>query len=183
MNEPFGAFTHNRVSYCDYPFNLRDNTLNHNIIFQKIEDADLNEVLAIERQCYPNPWPKKTMQDCLGAGYQCLKGLSEQCPTILCYSFMMIGHEEAHLLKITVDPDHQKQGLAQAMLQRLILIARINHARKIWLEVRASNETAIRFYHQAGFQTMGTRRNYYRYKDQNGKKLKEDAIIMCYHLI
>ena len=165
------------------PFNLRDNTLNHNIIFQKIEATDLTEVHNIEQQCYPNPWPQKTMQDCLDAGYQCLKGLTEQCPSILCYAFMMLGHEEAHLLKITVHPEHQKQGLAQAMLQRLILIARINHARKIWLEVRAGNDSAIHFYQRAGFKTMGTRRNYYRYRDKEGKKVKENALVMCYHLI
>lgn len=137
----------------------------------------------MEKQCYPNPWPIKTMQDCLNADYQCLKGLSELSPDILCYAFMMVGHEETHLLKITVHPDHRKKGLAKAMLQRLILIARINHARRIWLEVRASNDDAIRFYQKAGFEVKGKRRNYYRYQDQHGKKVKEDALIMCYQLI
>ena len=157
--------------------------MNHNIIFQKIEPEDLPEVLAMEQQCYPNPWPEKIMKDCLKAGYQCLKGLTEQDPRILCYSFMVIGHEEAHLLKITVHPECQKQGLAQAMLQRLILIARINHARRIWLEVRDSNEAAIRFYRRAGFKTKGKRRNYYRYQNQQGQKIKEDAIVMCYQMV
>ncbi|MCX7544207.1 ribosomal protein S18-alanine N-acetyltransferase [Marinicella gelatinilytica] len=157
--------------------------MNHNIIFQKIETDDLPEVSAIEQQCYPNPWPQKTMQDCLDADYQCLKGLSEQSPDILCYAFMAIGHEEAHLLKITVHPEHQKKGLAQAMLQRLTLICRINHARRIWLEVRAGNEPAIRFYQKAGFETKGLRRNYYRYQDQQGKKVKEDALVMCFSLL
>lgn len=123
------------------------------------------------------------MQDCVDAGYQCLKGLTEQSPTILCYAFMMIGHEEAHLLKITVHPDHQKQGLAQTMLQRLILIARINHARRIWLEVRAGNEAAIRFYRRAGFELKGKRKNYYRYQDPHGKKIKEDALVMCFSMV
>jgi len=179
----FGAFTHNRVSYCICSFNLRDNTLNHNIIFQKIEPEDLADVVAIEQQCYPNPWPLKTMQDCLDAEYQCLKGLTELSPEIRCYAFMVIGHEESHLLKITVHPEHRKKGLAQAMLHRLTLIARINHARRIWLEVRASNETAIRFYRRAGFKSKGKRKNYYRYIDQQGQKIKEDALIMCRNLI
>ena len=157
--------------------------MNHNIIFQKIETDDLNEVLAIEQQCYPNPWPLKTMKDCLDAGYHCLKGLTEQRPDILCYAFMMMGHEEAHLLKITVHPKHQKKGLAQAMFHRLKLIARINHARRIWLEVNMNNTTAIRFYQHAGFQQKGKRRNYYRYLDSSGNKVKEDALIMCYTLV
>ncbi|KAA3640546.1 MAG: ribosomal-protein-alanine N-acetyltransferase [Proteobacteria bacterium] len=157
--------------------------MNHNIIFQKIETVDLADVAAIEQQCYPNPWPIKTMQDCLDADYQCLKGLTELSPEIRCYAFMMIGHEEAHLLKITVHPAHRKKGLAQAMLHRLTLIARINHARKIWLEVRTSNDEAIRFYRRAGFEIKGKRRNYYRYKDHNGKQIKEDALVMCYSLI
>lgn len=165
------------------PFNLRDNILNHNIIFKKIEAVDLPEVVRLEQQCYPNPWPIKTMQDCLDANYQCLKGLTEQCSNILCYAFMMIGHEEAHLLKITVNPEYQHQGLAQAMLQRLKLICRINHARKIWLEVNIDNQAAIRFYRKAGFCKKGTRKNYYQYHDQQGNKIKQDALVMSYSMI
>jgi ribosomal protein S18 acetylase RimI-like enzyme len=65
----------------------------------------------------------------------------------------------------------------------LILIARINHARRIWLEVRAGNTAAIRFYRRAGFKTKGKRRHYYRYLDSQGQKVKEDALIMCYSLV
>lgn len=137
----------------------------------------------MEKRCYPNPWPLKIMADCLKADYQCIKGLSELSPDILCYAFMMIGYEEAHLLKITVHPDYQKKGLGQALLQRLILISRINHVRKIWLEVMVSNESAIRFYLQAGFESSGIRKNYYTYTDKDGKTIKEDALVMCYSLI
>ncbi len=165
------------------PFNLRNSTLNHNIIFQKINFHDLATVHDIEEQCYPNPWPLKIMADCIKADYQCIKGLSELSPDILCYAFMMIGHEEAHLLKITVHPDYQKKGLGQAMLQRLILISRINHARKIWLEVMVSNESAIRFYRQAGFENQTIRKNYYTYQDEQGETINEDALVMCYCLL
>ena len=52
--------------------------------------------MLIEQQIYPNPWPEKIMVDCLNAGYQCIKGTTEDDPNeVVCYAFLMIGFEES----------------------------------------------------------------------------------------
>lgn len=142
--------------------------------FNKIAAQDIKAIQVIEQQAYPNPWSDRIMLDCIKAGYQCIKMSDESDPDVIkAYAFMMIGVDESHLLNITVNPELQRQGLAKQMMHRLFLISRINHAKQMILEVRASNEPAINLYQKLGFKTIGTRKNYYQY---NG--IKEHAIVM-----
>ena len=63
-----------------------------------------------------------------------------------------------------------RQGLASAMLAELY--ARVNdEGARFTLEVRRSNDVAIRLYEREGFRAAGTRRRYYQ---DNG----EDALVM-----
>jgi len=120
------------------------------------------------------------MQDCVTAGYQCIKGsIENKADEVACYAFMMIGFEESNLLNISVNPTYQRQSLASQMLHRLMLISRINHAKQMWLEVRESNVAAIRLYEKHDFVPIGKRRNYYKYTNQAGQKIKEHAIVMA----
>jgi ribosomal-protein-alanine N-acetyltransferase len=154
--------------------------LKNKIIFSKISEQDWSDIMAIEQQIYPNPWPLKTMQDCLQAGYQCIKGCFNSKPDeVVCYAFMMIGFEESNLLNISVNPKFQRQSIASQLLHRLLLVSRINHAKQMWLEVRESNIPAIRLYEKHGFEPIGLRKNYYKYTDKNGNKIKEHAILMA----
>lgn len=166
--------------YCTFnTSNNHDNILKNKIIFSKILDDDWPQIMAIERQVYPNPWPLKTMQDCQQAGYQCIKGCFESnSDEIICYAFLMIGFQESNLLNISVNPKFQRQSIASQLLHRLLLISRINHAKHMWLEVRESNEAAIQLYKKHGFKWIGLRKNYYQYLDSTGKKIKEHAILM-----
>lgn len=154
------------------------------IIFSKICPDDVSLLQIIEKQAYPNPWSEKIMHDCIQAGYQCIKMTPENEPEIiLAYAFMMMGHEESHLMNITTAPEFLRQGLAQKMLHRLMLISRINHAKQMILEVRSGNPAAIALYHKHGFKTIGTRKNYYQYQGPNGERVKEDAIVMSCEVI
>ncbi len=120
------------------------------------------------------------MQDCVAAGYQCIKGtLATNPDEIVCYAFMMVGFEETNLLNISVNPQYQRQSLASQMLHRLMLVSRINQAKQMWLEVRESNLAAIRLYEKHGFNSIGKRRNYYIYTTVEGRKVKEHAIVMA----
>lgn len=158
--------------------NKDDKTLKNKIIFSKINDNDWSEIQVIENQIYPNPWSKKTMQSCLDAGYQCLKGQFEGHDDIVCYGFLMIGFRETNLLNLSVNPAYQRQGIASSLLQRFLLISRINQAKHLWLEVRESNHAAIKLYQKFGFEKNGLRTNYYKYTNAAGEQIKEHAILM-----
>ncbi len=149
------------------------------VTFDKIVAQDIKVIQFIEQKAYPNPWSDRIMLDCINAGYQCIKMSSAEAPDVIkAYAFLMIGVDESHLLNVTVDPQFQRQGLAQKMMHRLFLISRINRAKQMILEVREGNLAAVNLYQKLGFKTIGTRRNYYQY---NG--VKEDALVMSCQVV
>ncbi len=146
-----------------------------NIVYKKMTAQDLQAVHDIEVRCYPNPWSTSVMADCIRSHYECIKATVDG--EIIAYAFLMIGHEEAHLLNIAVDPSWQRQGVAFRFLNHLVLVSRYWHARSLLLEARESNEPAIQLYRKFGFYPIGVRKNYYRHSG-----IKENALVMKYRI-
>lgn len=72
------------------------------------------------------------------------------------------GGPEWELENLAVLPVWRRRGVGAALLATLLEEARARHAERILLEVRASNQSAIRLYAQAGFQLLARRRGYYQ---------------------
>ena len=72
-----------------------------------------------------------------------------------------IAAGEAHLLNLCVRPESQRQGIGKKLLVHLFTLARHHDAEIMFLEVRESNATARRLYDKAGFNELGTRKDYY----------------------
>lgn len=79
--------------------------------------------------------------------------------------------DEAEILSIAVQANHQKSGVGQILFDEFKINCLNKGVRTIWLEVRSLNLRAQKFYHKNGFQKVGTRKNYY----QNPL---EDALLM-----
>ncbi len=137
-----------------------------------MQEADLDEVLEIERASYPYPWTRTIFMDCLHAGYSCWvcgrRGIIEG------YGVLSVAAGESHLLNICMRKESRKQGVGSKVLTHLTEIARRHGAEIIFLEVRVSNKVARRLYEIAGFNELGTRRDYY--PTDNGR---EDALIFA----
>lgn len=69
--------------------------------------------------------------------------------------------DECGINDIAVTKNARRSGIGAALLQALEEYALTHEGSVIQLEVRASNETAIRFYKQHGFIQNGLRRQYY----------------------
>lgn len=69
--------------------------------------------------------------------------------------------DEAHITLLGIDPRYQRRGLGQWLLIHLLEDACDRGMARATLEVRASNQGAIRLYQSFGFETLGTRKRYY----------------------
>src|SRR5213596_2485169 len=76
-----------------------------------------------------------------------------------------------HVMNIAVAPQFRRRGIATALLQKLFEQTEDGSRRGYTLEVRVSNEGAIKLYERLGFTARGTRRGYYTDN-------REDALIM-----
>jgi len=83
---------------------------------------------------------------------------------IFAFGFLVAqcGGAEWELENIAVLPVLRRRGVGAALLSTLLEEARRRQAERILLEVRASNQAAIRLYGQAGFQLLARRRGYYQ---------------------
>lgn len=135
-------------------------------------DEDVGAVMAIEERVYPHGWSEGIFHDCLRVHYSCW--VLEQGEQLLGYGIMSVAVGEAHILNVAVSPDCQGQGRGRAMLMHLLQTGRRHGAETAFLEVRPTNQIAIRLYETAGFHQVGMRRNYYP-----AEKGREDAVIMA----
>jgi len=127
--------------------------------FRPMAEDDLTAVMAIERRAYNYPWTENIFRDCLRVGYCCW--VLERSGAIEAYAIMNVAAGESHILNLCVDPLRQGRGLGQSMLQQMVRVARMHRADTMFLEVRPSNEPAVRLYEGAGFMEVGMRRGYY----------------------
>jgi ribosomal-protein-alanine N-acetyltransferase len=156
-------------------------TLESTATLRPLTYADLPQVIGIERRSFPTPWSlsmfvlelSRPSGVCLGAveegDYTDGAGLRRANPRLLGYLICSRYGEAWHLMNIAVDPSARRRGLATALLEELFLRAGRDEA--YTLEVRTSNEAAIRLYERFGFRSAGLRPRYYQ-------DTGEDALIM-----
>ena len=137
-----------------------------------MQPADLKSVAAVERSAYAYPWSLGIFRDCLLAGYYCL--VLDVGNTVTGYGIMSIAAAEAHLLNLCVHPNAQHAGYGRRLLTALLLKAGDADVDKVFLEVRPSNEIALRLYHSVGFEQIGIRPAYYQ-----AERGREDAVILA----
>lgn len=125
-----------------------------------MRDADVPEVVAIERSSYQFPWSEGIFRDCLRVGYTCrVVTLGRQ---VAGYAVMSVGAGEAHILNLCVGEAFRCRGLGRGLLALLVERAAAAGMKEAFLEVRPSNTAAIRLYLAYGFEQVGMRRGYYQ---------------------
>jgi ribosomal-protein-alanine N-acetyltransferase len=82
--------------------------------------------------------------------------------TVVGHAAASVVADIAELQRIAVDAGHRRTGLATALLEGVLSLARAGGADRVLLEVREDNDGALAFYAAAGFTEIDRRRRYYR---------------------
>ena len=141
------------------------------LAIERMRHADIPTVQAIERDIFLSPWPKNAYSAELSQNRQAHYIVLRDGDEIIGYGGLWKVVHEAHVTTIGVRAESQRQGFGTVLFAALVQRSYELGARWITLEVRASNERAIRLYERFGFRAIGRRRGYYT---DNG----EDAVIM-----
>lgn len=145
------------------------------VMFRRMNEADLDAVMAIENVIYTHPWTRGNFVDSLGAGSPCW--IMQLHGVTVGYAVLAVGAGEAHLLNLSVSAAWQRRGLGREILLYLIDFIEKNKVNALFLEVRVSNAAARALYAQAGFREIATRRGYYPMRIDNADG-REDAIVL-----
>ena len=134
----------------------------------KQEDAD--EIAAIEEMTFAMPWSRKDFwAEAVNENAIYIVGLIEN--KVVAYAGAWISFEEAQVTNVAVHPDYRGQGIGAELFAKLIDEVKKINVTAITLEVRPSNESAIKLYEKFGLKSVGRRKGYYI--DNN-----EEALIM-----
>lgn len=77
------------------------------------------------------------------------------------FAMMHFGDQDGHLNLLAVDPNWRRRGVGRGLLKWLEDSCRVAGITEIHLEVRADNQTALRFYNALGFTPARTIPGYY----------------------
>lgn len=141
------------------------------ITFENMEKTHLDYVVEIERNSFPTPWSREAYSHEIAGNDFAFYTVALLGRKVVGYCGMWVILDEAHITTIAAHPDHRSRGLGALLLNRLIAEAKLRGCIKITLEVRPSNNHALKLYTKTGFVSHGLRPGYY-------SDTGEDAIIM-----
>jgi ribosomal-protein-alanine N-acetyltransferase len=141
-------------------------------------DADLPAVHAIQLRCpQAAQWrPEDYLHlACIRGGTVLVAEIAGgTLPEIAGFVAFHRVMEEAELRNLAVNPAHQRKGIARALLEAGFRTLQEAGVRRLFLEVRASNQPALAFYASAGFQLLYTRRDYYENPVEDARVMGRD---------
>ncbi len=136
---------------------------------EKMTEADIEAVAAIEQASFKDPWSIKSFQTELRQNRLAIYYVARLEGEIIAYIGAWLIIDEAHITTLAVAEPYRSRGIATDLLKTLIAKARNEEIQCLTLEVRPSNTGARVFYEKQGFRILGRRKRYYR---------DEDALIM-----
>ena len=140
---------------------------------RKMRQEDLEQVAALEQACFSDPWPLNVLAHELENELS-LWLVAELNGTVLGYIGSQSVIDEADMMNLAVRADARRQGTAQALVQALCRALAARGVVNLTLEVRASNEPAIRLYERLGFCQVGLRPNYYYHPKEDARIYRKE---------
>lgn len=144
------------------------------ILIEKMDLKHIDEVHKIECECFSIPWSKTSFENEIEKNKMAIYLVVTENEKVLGYGGMWHVINEGHITNIAVSNAYRKRGICTKIIEEFVKIANLKEMIGITLEVRKSNESALRLYKKLGFLLEGIRKEYY---DD-----REDAIIMWKHL-
>jgi ribosomal-protein-alanine N-acetyltransferase len=141
----------------------------------RLREADLDEVLAIERVSFPTAWTRDNflyeLRDNRFARNLALRAEGK----LAGYACLWVLEDELKVNNIAVLPDLRGAGLGHTLLRACLALGVGEGCTEATLEVRPSNLVARRLYERYGFRETGRRPGYYQ-------DTGEDAVLMAARL-
>ena len=135
-----------------------------------MQPEDIKEVAQIENRIFTLPWSEQGFLSSLQSE-DTLYLVVRKEGRVAGYCGLLQSFDEADITNVAVAEEARGAGIGFAMLSELMRLGKERGIARDTLEVRASNAAARHLYEKLGFQSVGSRKNFY-------DRPKEDAVIM-----
>jgi ribosomal-protein-alanine N-acetyltransferase len=127
---------------------------------------DLGQVVEIEKASMPSPWSKELFEEELKRE-RARYFVGEIDGQVAGYMGYWEAPEEAHIINLAIAPRFRQKGFGFQMMEYCLRFAYNKGARLATLEVRESNEAALKLYEKMNFRTVAIRKKYYSDNQEN----------------
>jgi ribosomal-protein-alanine N-acetyltransferase len=141
-----------------------------NISIQRMNQADIEEVIRLEKLCFSDPWSKSSFEHELINRFS-VPLVVKSNTRIVGYLCLWHIYEQMEIATIGVSPEFRRKGIGGKMMNWILKEAKKGGCSNVILSVRESNNAAINLYRKFGFVELERRKKYYRLPE-------EDAIVM-----
>jgi [ribosomal protein S18]-alanine N-acetyltransferase len=142
------------------------------VVERVTSEQDLDAIVEIERASFKSAWTwdmfKWELQNAPVSQVHVVRAADG---AIVAFCTIWVIADEVHINNVAVLPAHRRKGLGRTLLEAVLETAASQGARRATLEVRRSNDAAIRLYQGMGFELAGARPRYYTDPE-------EDALIL-----
>lgn len=145
---------------------------NIELIIRNMTLNDLDAVAEVASGCFLQPWQRSDFEFSVNADYD-IGLVAEREESVIGFCILRCSIPQADVIDVAVIPEARGAGVGTVMINRLIGEGIKCGVSEFILEVRLSNNPAIKLYENAGFKTIGIRKDYY-------STPVEDALIMKY---
>jgi ribosomal-protein-alanine N-acetyltransferase len=137
---------------------------------RRCREGDLDDVLMIEEQTFPDPYDQEIFSQLLVSEPQGFL-VAEDDSGVLGY--VASSGRYGLIFSLAVSATHRRRGIGRLLMTAVLGYLR-GETKRISLQVRVTNSAAIALYHQFSFREQGRIRRYY----PDG----EDALVMTLDL-
>lgn len=141
--------------------------------FEQFTESHLARVVEIERLSHSSPWSEASFRNEFDAP-QSVFIVAIADGQVIGYGGAWVLIDEAHITNVAVHPEYRGRSIGRKLMVEVLARAKERGAECATLEVRASNDPAIKLYESMGFVTAAARKAYY-------PDNKEDALVMWLH--
>jgi ribosomal-protein-alanine N-acetyltransferase len=143
------------------------------IVIERLTSPDdLDAVAALERASFTNPWTREMLaRELAQSDVARVYVLRAPNHRVAAFCACWLIFDELHVNTIAVEAALRRQGLARRLLAHVFADAAAAGIHRATLEVRRSNEAALRLYEGLGFTVTAIRPRYYTHPE-------EDALIL-----
>ena len=123
--------------------------------------ADLDPVMAIEKDCFSAPWPRESFTQDLTENKTTLALCAKSGTRLVGYLMGWRLQPEFHLGNLAVHRDYRRHGIATLLLGSVLDTLAVDGCAMASLEVRETNDAARRLYTNLGFIPVAIWPKYY----------------------
>ena len=125
-------------------------------------DADLDDVAALEAASFSHPWSRDMLaRELQNTNVSRIYAARDGGGSLVAFCACWFLADELHINTLAVRHSERRRGHATRLLRFVFREAVGEGMRRATLEVRRSNDAAVKLYKGLGFEIRGIRRNYY----------------------